>query len=201
MQHLVKLIIVAVAASTLGFSGATFSQDRSQDDIKAEVLAQILADRKDIGAQINAIMERLPEIIGSIEKAHDTFNQMIKMLKAKAELGNPDKAFVKKIDQLIEMANADASEARTEGYLDYEKEFLEQSQGFMADRQTAVQMYDSLDRRIRAVEKNRTRYIFMLKLKRYVEARELVKSGLKILKEADDQLEVLEKNIDDEIAN
>ena len=201
MQHLVKLIIVAFAASTLGFSGATFSQDRSQDDIKAEVLAQILADRKDIGAQINAITERLPEIIGSIEKAHDTFNQIIKTLKAKAELGNPDKAFVKKIDQLIEMANADASEARTEGYLDYEKEFLEQSQGFMADRQTAVQMYDALDRRIRAVEKNRTRYIFILKLKRYVEARELVKSGLKILKEADDQLEVLEKNIDDEIAN
>src|SRR5687768_9422767 len=154
-------------APVAAVAGEPSANQANEAAIKAAVLDKIIASRTDISTKIEQILQDLPQITESIERANETFDQIVATLKSQAELGNPNGEFVKQIDTLAEMARGDAAAARTAGYLDFEQEFLESAEGFTADRESAVQFYESLDRRIRAVEAQRERIVFVIKLQRY----------------------------------
>ncbi len=191
-----------VAAVPFPAAAQTESVPQSPDDLRESVLEEILATRGDITAQIEAVIAKLPEITTSVEQADAAFDEIIATLRAQAELGNPDGEFVKQIEKLADLARADAGAARVEGLPEFEQEFLAQAESFEADATTATQFYDSLDRRIRAIEAERTRIVFLIKLKRYEEAKSVVNAGLDVLRDADAKLGEIEASIQlDGVAN
>lgn len=174
----------------------------SPDELRASVFEDIVETRAEITAQIDAVIAKLPEISSSIEGANAAFDEIVATLRAQAELGNPEGTFVLTIRRLAEQARTDAGAARIEGYSDLEQLFLADAEGFEADATTAAQIYESLDRRIRAIEAERTRIVFLIKLRRYEEARAVVNAGLDVLRDADEKLGQIEESIAPEgIAN
>lgn len=197
-----------VAALAL-IGSAAFAQDPtpsptdlSPDEMRQSVFDDIIATRADITAQIEAVIAKLPEITTSIEGANEAFDEIVATLRTQAELGNPDGVFVQQIRRLAEQARSDAGAARVEGYSDLEQLFLADADKFESDGITATQIYESLDRRIRAIEAERTRIVFLIKLRRYEEAKAVVDAGLDVLRDADAKLGEIEASVSPEgIAN
>lgn len=204
-----KLKHIALAAALALAPAAAFAQTtddgsvpQSPDELRQSVFDEIIATRGDITSQIEAVIAKLPEITTSIEDANAAFDEIIATLRAQAELGNPDGEFVKQINRLAELARSDAGAARIEGLSEFEQEFMAQAESFEADAATATQFYESLDRRIRAIEAERTKIVFLIKLRRYEEAKEVVNAGLDVLRDADTKLGEIEASIDPEgVAN
>lgn len=201
LQRLAAAVVTAAAVALLPFAaGAQSTTDdgtvpQSPDDLRASVFEEIIATRGDITAQIEAVIAKLPEITTSIEGANAAFDEIVATLRAQAELGNPDGEFVRQIGRLAELARTDASAARIEGLSEFEQEFMAQAEGFEADRATATQFFESLDRRIRAIEAERTKIVFLIKLRRYEEAKAVVDAGLDVLRDADAKLGEIEASI------
>lgn len=182
----------AICACTLGaaltLGAPVFAQEAAEDVSLAQVVEDIAASR-------NATLERIDTLSGQIdlatielEQADQAFNEMIETLRAHAAVGDPDGSYVTRLQALEEAAKADADAAKTAGYLDFEEAFLEDADIFAEQRGTLVSEFEALERRIRAVEAERERIVFLIKLRRYDEIQTLFTEATGIIREGTERV-------------
>lgn len=158
----------------------------------AEVVDGIAATNEETQARIDQLMADIDTATLQIEGANAAFDEMIEALRLQASVGDPDGDFVAKLEQLEEMARGDAEDAKLAGYTDFEEEFLEDAEVFASQRDNLIGEYEALERRIRAVESERERVVFMIKLRRYDEAQTLFDEASSIIEDGKTRISEVE---------
>ena len=158
----------------------------------AEVVDGIAATNEQTQARIDQLMADIDTATLQIEGANAAFDEMIEALRLQASVGDPDGDFVAKLEQLEEMARGDAEDAKLAGYTDFEEEFLEDAEVFASQRDNLIGEYEALERRIRAVESERERVVFMIKLRRYDEAQTLFDEASSIIEDGKTRISEVE---------
>lgn len=158
----------------------------------AEVVEGIAATNEQTQARIDQLMADIDTATLQIEGANAAFDEMIEALRLQASVGDPDGDFVAKLKQLEEMARGDAEDAKLAGYTDFEEEFLEDAEVFASQRDNLIGEYEALERRIRAVESERERVVFMIKLRRYDEAQTLFDEASSIIEDGKTRISEVE---------
>jgi polyhydroxyalkanoate synthesis regulator phasin len=185
--------------------GPGFAQDASSTETNAvaaptdgptgtlvEVVEGIAATNEKTQARIDQLMADIDTATLQIEGANAAFDEMIDALRLQASVGDPTGEFVGKLEQLEQMARGDAEEAKLAGYADFEEAFLEDAEVFTSQRDNLIGEYEALERRIRAVESERERVVFMIKLRRYDEAQTLFDEASSIIQDGNDRISEVE---------
>lgn len=194
MHH---LILAAALVIGLGSGGAVEAQEpgESMGEVLDAAITEIVESREATAQRMQEIIDQIDVTTLEIEEANVVFDDMIATLRDQAALGDPDGELVQRIERLEAMASADAEAARLAGYSDLQDEFLEDAEGFRSQQQEAVGMWESLDRRIRGIEAERERVVFLIKLRRYDEAQGLIEEGIGELELVDARVEALERGL------
>lgn len=158
----------------------------------AEVVEGIAATNEKTQTRIDQLMADIDTKTLQIEGANAAFDEMIDALRLQASVGDPDGEFVGKLEQLEQMARGDAEEAKLAGYTDFEEAFIEDAEVFTSQRDTLIGEYEALARRIRAVESERERVVFMIKLRRYDEAQTLFDDASSIIQDGNNRISEVE---------
>jgi hypothetical protein len=196
LRHGIFGLALLVAAVGVDLANAqTEPSEESRTDVLEAAIDEIVASRDATQQQIQTILEGLEATTLEIEEADALFDSMIETLRAQAALGDPDGAMVERINRLEDMAIADAEEARLAGFTDFETAFLEDAEIFADQRDQAVGMWEALDRRIRGIEAERERVVFLIKLSRYDEAQGLIEEGLGELRKVDERIQTIEAGL------
>ena len=190
---LALLVLLPLSASAEAQT-ETGAETASPGDITG-IIDEVLAARDETQNRIRRIGEQIDAKTTEIDEAGTLFDEMIEALREQAAIGDPGGNFVKRIERLEELARADADAARAAGYSDFEAEFLEDAEAFSEQKRVALSEYEALERRIRAVNAERERVVFLIKLRRYDEAQSLVDKGLGQLRELDGRLSEIEAGL------
>jgi phosphoglycolate phosphatase-like HAD superfamily hydrolase len=181
--------------------GADEALERNAQLIEEEAIKAIATTREEVSARIDAVMQRIDTATQDIEEANTAFDELISTLKEQAEIGAPEGPLVSRIARLEELARLDAADARTAGFTDFEAEFIEDADRFAEQERQASSIFESLDRRIRKVEQERERIVFLIKLQRYDDAQEVIQAGIGELQSADERLSEIEASLENDDAD
>lgn len=195
--------LLLFTALTIPAAGPGLAQDDTSTEVAAaptdgptgtlvEVVEGIASTNEETQARIDQLMADIDTATLQIEGANAAFDEMIDALRLQASVGDPDGEFVGKLEQLEQMARGDAEEAKLAGYTDFEEAFIEDAEVFTSQRDNLIGEYEALDRRIRAVESERERIVFMIKLRRYDEAQTLFDEASSIIQDGNNRISEVE---------
>jgi hypothetical protein len=181
----------AALAAGLALSGPVLAQDTEEVSL-AKVIEDIAASRQDTLNRIDALSADIDLATIELAEADKAFDAMIETLRAHAAVGDPDGTYVARLQALEEAAKSDAQAAKIAGFLDFEEAFLEDAQIFSEQRGTLIGEFEALERRIRAVEAERERIVFLIKLRRYDQIQKLFDEATGIIQQGADRVGAVE---------
>ncbi|SMX41929.1 hypothetical protein [Maliponia aquimaris] len=181
----------AALAAGLALSGPVLAQDTEEISL-AKVIEDIAASRQDTLSRIDALSADIDLATIELAEADKAFDAMIETLRAHAAVGDPDGSYVARLQALEEAAKSDAQAAKIAGFLDFEEAFLEDAQIFAEQRGTLIGEFEALERRIRAVEAERERIVFLIKLRRYDQIQKLFDEATGIIQQGADRVGAVE---------
>ena len=192
MSHSFKTILSAFAfGATVALTGPVLAQDAEEVSL-AQVIEDIAASRQGTLDRIDALSAEIDLATIELEEADKAFDEMIDTLRAHATVGDPDGSYAVRLQALENAAKADAQAAKTAGYLDFEEAFLEDADIFADQRGTLIGEFEALERRIRAVEAERDRVVFLIKLRRYDQIQALFDEATDIIQQGADRVGAVE---------
>jgi len=118
----------------------------------------------------------------TIEQAGPLFDEMIEDVRQAAELGAPDKDFVKNIERLIVLAQQDANASRAAGDEEAARAFEERAKRFRDYKETALAVFRDSFRKIRIIKENKQFFVRRVKLQAYDAALAKIEEGLEVQK-------------------
>ncbi|SNS42133.1 hypothetical protein [Antarctobacter heliothermus] len=194
MFHSLKRIATTLALGlALSVSGMAQAQDAEPEVVSlAKVIEDIAASRQATIDRIDTLSAEIDLATVELNEADAAFDEMIATLRAHAAVGDPDGSYVTRLQALEESAKVDAQAAKVEGFLDFEEAFLEDAQVFSDQRGTLVSEFEALERRIRAVEAERKRIVFLIKLRRYDQIQQLFADATGIIQQGADRVAQVE---------
>lgn len=178
-------------AAGLTLSSPVLAQDAEEVSL-AQVIEDIAASRQDTLNRIDALSQDIDLATIELEEADKAFDAMIETLRAHAAVGDPNGSYVARLAALEEAAKSDAQAAKIAGFLDFEEAFLEDAQIFAEQRGTLIGEFEALERRIRAVEAERERIVFLIKLRRYDQIQKLFAEATGIIQQGADRVGAVE---------
>lgn len=181
----------AALVAGLALSGPVLAQDAEEVSL-AKVIEDIAASRQDTLNRIDALSADIDLATIELAEADKAFDAMIETLRAHAAVGDPDGTYVARLQALEEAAKSDAQAAKIAGFLDFEEAFLEDAQIFSEQRGTLISEFEALERRIRAVEAERERIVFLIKLRRYDQIQKLFDEATGIIQQGADRVGAVE---------
>ncbi|MGP6086009.1 hypothetical protein [Antarctobacter jejuensis] len=193
MFHSIKLFAAALAIGAAGVMAAPVQAQDGEEVTLTQVIEDIAASRTATLDRIDALSQEIDLSTIELEEADKAFDEMIETLRAHAAVGDPTGTFVTRLKALEEAAKADAEAAKIEGFLDFEEEFLEDARIFSEQRGTLVSEFEALERRIRAVEAERKRIVFLIKLRKYDQIQTLFADATGIIQDGTDRVAEVEK--------
>lgn len=198
MFHSIRIFAAALAVGAMGVIAApSFAQDNTEvveEEVSlAKVIEDIAASRADTLGRIEALSQEIDLSTIELEEADKAFDEMIETLRVHAAVGDPSGSFVTRLKALEEAAKRDADAAKIEGFLDFEEQFLDDARIFAEQRGTLVSEFEALERRIRAVEAERKRIVFLIKLRKYDQIQTLFADATGIIQDGTDRVAAVEE--------
>lgn len=192
------LLLITAAPNISLAQSETPTEVADLDPVAAltELIGRIKDERGESAKKIGEINERLAEIVKSRADAEATFDAMIAAEKAKAELGNPDGAFVKHIETLAEQSRVDARQSLLDGYQDLSARFEADAEEFEESALRARQYFESLGLRISAIEAVKKKVVYVIKLRESAEAQKVINEGLAVMAASDERLAKVQKQLE-----
>jgi hypothetical protein len=142
-------------------------------------LRQIAEETKRTMADVNELIQQERLVI---EDAGPLFDKMIEDVRQAAELGAPDRDFVKQIENLIVLAQKDARAAIAAGDVEAARAFEERAKRFTDYKETALAVFRDSDRKIRIIKENKEFFVRRVKIRAYDAALAKIKEGLEVQK-------------------
>lgn len=193
MFHSIKAFATTfMLTAALTLSGAAQAQDGEEISL-AKVIEDIAESRQATLDRIDALSTEIDLATVELNEADAAFDEMIATLRAHAGVGDPDGTYVQRLQSLEEAAKLDAQAAKVAGFLDFEEAFLEDAAVFSDQRGTLVSEFEALERRIRAVEAERERIVFLIKLRRYDQIQQLFSDATGIIQQGADRVAAVEE--------
>lgn len=193
MFHSIKLFAAAIAIGALGAFAAPVQAQDAEEVTLTKVIEDIAASRTATLDRIDALSKEIDLSTIELAEADKAFDEMIETLRDHAAVGDPSGTFVTRLKALEEAAKKDADAAKIEGFLDFEEEFLDDARIFSEQRGTLVSEFEALERRIRAVEAERKRIVFLIKLRKYDQIQTLFADATGIIQDGTDRVAEVEK--------
>ncbi len=198
---MVALISLALMSEAPLFGQSLAKQDSStiaagEDTLKklqlpAELFKQLDKPSQEIASAMANISKLLQGNIDDIKNAEAEYDRVASAIEAAAKLGGPDGEFIKRLDEMIRLANEESIKARNAGWADYEKQFSSYAKDYETAKTKLDETHNSSFRIIRQIRQEKERFVMGMKLNNFEQAKANIGEGLKLFAQLDGQLKGL----------
>jgi len=158
-----------------------------QFTIPAETLLSITKPAQEIADSMARVNDLLKGNVESIRNAEQEIERMLKMVEEAGAASSPSGDFVKRVEDLISIAQGEAQIARNRGSardVELQKEYEKYAIYFAESKKKAIEYHGGHFRMLRALREEKERLVQGLKLQQFGLARHNVEEGLKLVEKA-----------------